>query len=141
MQRYKEVGVAGDVRANNVSIIDRAQTRRIVGLNGSDQAAAELGECSLFALGGFCGADADRAAAALGQPRQRAQGIGCRAVARDQAIEGARTDVLGADQSQPLGAFAGAQWRDRLGLHRLVWVHGGQRCIGQTAFLVLADPF
>ena len=90
-----------------------SQRRRIFRLAFGDEAHAELARLVEFALDLIGASDANRPARAAA-PRQVGQGGERRrsaAAAIDERAEGARPNVLAADQPQPIEAFPVAETR------------------------------
>jgi hypothetical protein len=85
--------------------------RRIVGLAERDEAGADARGGRDLLLGVLAGADAQRPsrAAAARQLRQRRERRTGAAAVIDEGTEGARPDILAADEAQPVEPLAVAQ--------------------------------
>ena len=106
-------------------IVERRQPRRIAGLAGRDQATPILSAGGEFGPRLVLAADAARTRGAaaprqIGQPFQR----GARAAEMiEQRAEGARPDIVGADQPQPV---------DPLGIGEVRWCWAFGRACGRS---------
>jgi hypothetical protein len=100
-------------------VVDHAQPRRIVRLAERNQRDAEPPRGFDLAFGGFDGADTYRlcgpaAPRQIGQSVKRGAGA---AVVIDQRAEGSRTDVVAANEAQPIAPLVVRQLH--AGLERL----------------------
>jgi len=85
-------------------VVDHLQPARIIGLPKRHEGDAEGFRRLELPLGVLAGMDAGGAAraAAAGEIRQRRQRGACAAVVVDQRAEGARADIVAADEAKPI---------------------------------------
>ncbi len=98
-------------REKRRSVVGRLQAARILGFAEGDQIDAEPVRGAQFSFGVFRGSDPDRARgpAAAGEIGQRRERGTRAAIVIEQRPEGARADILAADQPQPVEPLLVAQ--------------------------------
>ena len=110
-QRPRQHGELAAHRQQRRRIVDHLQARRIIRLAERDEVDAARARRFQFGFGVLARTDArrPRCAAAAGERGQGAKRCARAAIMIDQVAEGARADIVGADEAQPVEPLLLAQ--------------------------------